>query len=248
MVLGRAGVFLRTRPRYRWAVQRLVTIKLASLTFDAIYPSQAGSFKDILQRVNLHWAAPAARAPASLKHAAVAKAPGTRFGWDHMPGAPCPPPGLPLPQPSHFPASAEADHPVEVLMKWGPWEQAPDRGLALRKLFLGLFFLMKLLITCLLLPTRCRGARRLSFCRLSQCLFMKIKSGGEVFRQKHCHLLVRGRNMKLLLVCRNMSSASSEKKQPAICCVSPSLPPCFGLRTRKHYFGTSLGHVILTVS
>lgn len=32
----------------------LLTIKLASVTFAAIYPSHAGSFKDVLQWVNLH--------------------------------------------------------------------------------------------------------------------------------------------------------------------------------------------------
>ena len=71
-------------------------------------------------------------------------------------------------------------------------------------------------------------------------VFMKIKSGGEVFGQKYCHLLVRGRNMKLLLVCGNVSFTSSKKPTSHLPCLFflSTLPWVKNQKT--DYFGTSL--------
>lgn len=72
------------------------------------------------------------------------------------------------------------------------------------------------------------GARRLSFIRLPPCLFMEMKSGGEVFGQKCCRLLMRGRNTKPLLVCGNVIHFFKASNQaPAVSFL------CLGLRTRK---------------
>lgn len=86
---------------------RLVAIKRALLPLAAISPSQPGGSKDVFQRVDSHGAA---RDPASLKHEALARAPGMRFAQESHGRCPV----LPIPPPSALPGSSqERDHGVE---------------------------------------------------------------------------------------------------------------------------------------
>lgn len=118
-------------------------------------------------------------------------------------------------------------------MKRGPREQPPHRGLALGKLLLGLFFLMRLLITCLLLsyPVM-RSKAPVIHPPFSVFVYEnKIRRGG--LRAETLSPSCERQEYEAAFGLWEYVIHIFKKRQRAICCVFSFHPPCLGLRTRK---------------
>lgn len=131
MLLGRVCVFLRMGPAARARFHQTGSADLGCLS--PSQPQLQGRFAGL----DLLGAAPAVRAPASLKAQGLGHSPRHKVGPGIPWRVPCAPPAASLSSPGFswtglWSGASER----KALMKWGPREQPPHRGPALGNCFL----------------------------------------------------------------------------------------------------------------